>query len=321
MNIIVAGAGGFIGSWIVREALWSGHRVLGISRSASPERLAACAQNPDYSYEALDITIPGQLSRCSRRFDADAIIHAAAQGVLKQDASEPNDVFRANVLAGVEVGRAARETSVRVVWIGTCMEYSPTASPIGEQWTTDALSRYGVAKNLAWRAFLHESGSAASHITLRPFYIFGPGGDPRRFATAAALAPFGLAPNRFGDASLVRDFVYVGDCANAVLIALDKLSTSTIPSGLVLNLCSGEGISFGEFARTAAQAAAKPAFRHRFSNDGTSSEPAEPPRLVGRCENATRFLGWRAGTSLIDGLKEMMACDVAPEVRERSCAG
>lgn len=321
MNIIVVGAGGFLGSWIVGRALAAGHRVLGVSRSAAPERLAAHSEDPNYSYEALDVTIPGRLSISAQRFPAHAIIHAAAHGVLKQNASELNEVFRANVLAGVEVARAARETGAPVVWIGTCMEYSSTDSPIAEDWTTNASSRYGVAKNLAWRAFLHETGNAAPHVTLRPFYIFGPGGDPRRFATAATFAPLGLAPNQFGDASLVRDFIYIEDCVEAVLIALGKLATSSIPSGLVLNLCSGEAVSLGEFAQAAARAVGKPAFRHHFSNNGTSSGHSEPPRLVGRCENAAASLEWRVRTSLLDGLEQMVACDVAPEVKERSCAG
>lgn len=321
MNIVVVGAGGFLGSWIVRKALASGHRVLAISRSPSPERLAAYAHAPNYLYEAVDVTIPGQLSRCAQRFEAHAIIHAAAHGVLKQDADEHNEVFRANVLAGVEVGRAARDTKVPVIWIGTCMEYSPINVPVGEESATNGSSTYGVAKNLAWRAFFHETGQQAPFITLRPFYVFGPGGDRRRFATAAVLAPFDLAPNRFGDATLVRDFVFIEDCVDAVLIALERLSTSSIPSGLVLNLCSGEGISLGEFARAAARAAGKPAFQHHFSPDGTPSAHSEPPRLVGRCERAAASLDWRARTSLIDGLKQMIACDAAPELKERSCSG
>ncbi len=311
MKLALSGASGFLGARIVAAALAHGDSVMGMARSANPLRLKRFGSMAAFTYETCDVSERGKLLALVEKFSPDVLIHAAAPGVLRRDAGDLYDLVRASVLAGAEVARAARQAGAGVVWIGSCFEYAPSSAVICEDHPTEPESAYGLAKNLAWRLFRHSCASDVRYINLRPFHLYGPGEDRGRFVTEALLAPSKRAENRFGVASLVRDFVYVDDAAEAVLRACRAL-VGAEGDGWTLNVSTGIGTMLGECARLAGEAAAAPDFRHQFSGIPPSGG-YDPSCLVGSPIAAANHLGWRASVSLAEGLKRTLAHLNGPE--------
>ena len=95
----------------------------------------------------------------------------------------------------------------------------------------------------------------------------------------------------FGDGSQTRDFVYVGDVAQANLRALEA------PVQGMLNVGTGSSVSLLQLIDTMAQAFhAVPVVRHE------PSAPGDIPHSATTTTRLTQALGWQPSTSLLDGL-------------------
>lgn len=305
MKVLITGGGGFLGSRVVAQALHLGHPVLAVGRASGPSRrLAPVAGHPHFSYRSVDVSAFEALRTAAEAFAPEVMIHAAAPAVLRRDPSSAHGILGVSMGAATEVARVAGLTNARVIWIGSGGEYAPSEKPISEDASTEPTTLYGVAKNLAWRAFKHLA--RVSHVTLRPFQLYGPGEDEERFVPAALLAPSGRAPNAFGNAEIVRDFVYVDDVATAILSAADRLLSGDNLSAPVLNLGSGTGTSLKDVARLASDVSGFPSFQHRF--EGRPPLAGFDDRvLVADVAAAAAALSWRATTSLAEGLRRTLA--------------
>jgi UDP-glucose 4-epimerase len=133
-----------------------------------------------------------------------------------------------------------------------------------------------------------------THVSLRLGNVYGPRQMPHGEAGVVAifmgLLRAGATPTIFGDGSQTRDYVYVGDVANAMLLALER-------DGGVYNV--GTGVETSVVALYDAIRAAT----------GVGREPAFAPSRLGELQRsvldpslAERELGWRPERSLADGL-------------------
>jgi dTDP-glucose 4,6-dehydratase len=99
-----------------------------------------------------------------------------------------------------------------------------------------------------------------------------------------------------GDGSASRDWLYVDDDAEAIE-ALIEADLDTV-AGEVINLATGGDVSVSRIADLVLEVLGKPASLKDF----VAERPGQVRRHVGSTEKAERLLGWRARTSLEDGL-------------------
>ena len=118
---------------------------------------------------------------------------------------------------------------------------------------------------------------------------FSPGRSELRPSAAAA-------PVINGDGEQTRDFVYVGDCARANVLALDK------GSGSVYNVGTGEETSINSLATLLTDLTG-------YAGDVVHGpeKAGEVVRITSDCTRANRELGWAATTSLREGLSRTVA--------------
>lgn len=320
MRLLITGGAGFLGARIALRAAALGHEVLAVGRSEHPERLDPELRE-SVQYQALDATFPGVLREATLRAKPDVLVHAAAPGVLREERISERDLLRLNVAMATELAKAADAVGA-VVWIGSCFEYSPSREPMADDSPLAPESAYGKAKLEAWKIFAAKAPSLKRVAALRPFHLYGPGEPLRRFAPSALLAPLGLAANRFGNPAAIRDFVYVDDAANAVLLAAKALHRGEESGGSNANIATGRPTALRDFAEIASRVAGRPGFVHRFEG-APPLKGYDPDYLVARCIRAKSMFGWEAHTSIEQGLRatlESMKPHLSHGDRARSLA-
>ena len=166
----------------------------------------------------------------------DVAFHLAAVGLHEPRPRSAVDVVRENVLGTVALLELARETgAARVVNCGSGHEYG-AGSRLSEDAPLRGTSVYGASKAAAWH--LLDAGARRSGIPLvglRPFTVYGPGDSPHALLGAAVAAAASNQPMEFTEGGQTRDFVYVDDVVDALVVAA---SHARAP-GSIFNVCTG----------------------------------------------------------------------------------
>lgn len=300
MRIVVTGAAGFIGRWVVGELLARGHEVLPVDNlsQGDPDNLAAFAGHPGLEPLVVGDVRDGDACRAWLA-GADAVAHLAASISVQDSIDDPAETFDNDVVGTFRLLEAAREHRTRVLFMSTCMVYDLARAPegIAEDHPVKPASPYAASK-IAGEAlalsYHHAYGLPTTVV--RPFNTYGP--FQRSVGEGGVVAIFtrrslqGEELRIYGDGSQTRDLLYASDCARFVCDAL--LSDAVV--GRVLNAGTGHDVSVNELA---ALVEPDPGRIAHVPHIHPQSEIA-----VLRCDarRARELLGWRPEVSLPDGL-------------------
>lgn len=302
-RLLITGASGFVGAAVTRLAMARGHDVVALAGPAS--RLDRLPE--EVTVLRADVADPAALEAVVAEVRPTHCLHLAAAGaVVRED--DLDRLWAVNALAPAHLARAlAAHGAARLVTAGSSSEYGTPNGPMDEALACAPDDPYGVAKLAGGQlARVAARGTALQTAHLRLFSVYGPGEDPRRLVPSvvdalAAGRPLDLTPG-----AQVRDFVFVADVAAALL---DAALAPALPDGVVLNVASGIETTVRDLALLAAEVAgADPAllrFGTRPYRDG------ERFAWRGATDRTARVLGWRATTSLRDGLAAMLPAVVA----------
>jgi UDP-glucose 4-epimerase len=235
---VVLGAGGFLGSWVVRELRAREIGVVTVGRRASGE-----SARLDVEADILDLDLVGICN------EADLIFHLAGTGDVPRSLREPAVDLHANVATTVAVLDAARRAvnPPRVVLVSSAAVYGESlVVPMREDHPLLPISPYGVSK-LALEHYLRVFNRlfGLRGIAVRPFSVYGPG--QRKLVVYDLLKRIldGEDPLLISaPADVTRDFVYVEDVA-AAIVALARAAPA---EGEAYNLASGRPTSLRELA-------------------------------------------------------------------------
>lgn len=215
MRLAVTGATGFLGSWVVRQALLEGHQVVALGRDeAKGQRLAELGA----AFMAVDLEDVAGLMRAFE--GVDAVVHSAA---LSSPWGTEAAFEQANVVGTQHVAQAVLGAAVkRLVFVSSASVYAQSRERLGWK-ETDALpppiNRYAASKQRAER-LLADTFPADRLVVLRPRAIFGRGDTaiwPRLRDVAHKTS--GVLPLFQGGRGLM-DMLYVEDAAHACMAAL-----------------------------------------------------------------------------------------------------
>ncbi|MGH7392821.1 MAG: NAD-dependent epimerase/dehydratase family protein [Candidatus Rokuibacteriota bacterium] len=296
MRVLVSGGAGFIGSHVVDRLLADGHAVDVVDNLSAGRR------------ERVDRR--ARLHVCdlrNARLDAvfaaarpEAIVHVAAQAAVARSVIDPLLDASVNVLGTVALLEAGRRAGVRrAVYTSTGgAAYGDTdVVPTPEDHPTRATSPYGVSKVAAERYLECWAGlTGASALTLRLANVYGPRQDPKGEAGVVAIFSHRLLRGEpcvvNGDGEQTRDYVYVGDVADAVSRAVARPSATG-----VANIGTGLETTVNDlYARLARLAGVTGVAAHG------PAKPGEQRRSVLDASRARTLLDWAPSTSLDDGL-------------------
>lgn len=243
----------------------------------------------------------------------DLVIHAAGiTGDVEFHKAHPGSIFYDNLVMGVQLMDAARRAGVKkFVTIGSATEYPSGADmPLREDelWNGPVEKNheaYTIAKKMLLveaQSYRKQYGFDAIHLLLTSMY--GPGekidGGPipsliKRIAEAKASGT-GLV-TVWGTGNVTRDFLYVNDAAEGVVLAAEKYDKPE-----PVNLGSGREISIRELAE---MIGGLMGFMGTFVFD--ASKPEGQARRLMDASRAEREFGFHAATDFQKGLKETIA--------------
>lgn len=298
-EIIVTGAAGFIGRWVVRELLDRGHEVRGLDNFSNGSRRNVA------EFEAFDRFDLVEGDVCNENTvadifdeDIDACIHLAAEIDVQESLEDPQSHFDANVVGTQTVLEACRRTETQLGLVGTCMVYDMVDSDAGidETHPVKPASPYAgsklAAENLA-ESYYH--GYDLPVTILRPFNTYGPYQQ-----TGMAGGVVSIFTNRdlqggplkiFGDGTQTRDLMYVTDCARFIVDG----TFCDAAVGEVLNAGTGTDISINELAKVIASEGTE------ITHVEHHHPQSEVQKLLCDPTKAEELLDWEPQVSLEEG--------------------
>jgi GDP-4-dehydro-6-deoxy-D-mannose reductase len=303
MNIMITGAGGFIGGFLATLAVESGNSVLGLDIS-EPDAVV-----PGAGFELCDVRHEAPLSRFISTFRPDRIFHLAAQSFPTVSLVKPRETMDINVGGTVNLFECVRSCGVMPVVVVACSsaEYGPVASadlPTREVHPLRPLHPYGVSKVaqdlLAAQYFANYSIPA---IRIRIFNCTGPGkiGDVCSDLTRRAVEiELGLrSPSlKVGNVTTRRAIIDVRDMVRALW-----LSSERCEAGEVYNVGANQIYSVQELIDAIREHSRA---NFRVEQDATLMRGCDEPVIAGDTTKFRACSGWAPEVDLIGTLQDML---------------
>lgn len=237
MKILVTGGAGFIGSAVVRSAIADDHEVVNLdvlTYAACLDNVASVADRPGYVFEQVDIRDRAGLDRVFADHQPDAVMHLAAESHVDRSIDGPDAFIETNITGTYHLLEAAR-----AYWIGqgrpegfrfhhiSTDEVFGSLGPEGqftEETPYDPRSPYSASKAASdhlVRAWAETYGLPV--VLTNCSNNYGPYHFPEKLIPVVILNALAGRPIPiYGNGSNVRDWLYVEDHAEALLLVLGK---------------------------------------------------------------------------------------------------
>lgn len=225
-KILVTGGAGFIGSHLVDRLIQEGNEVIVVDNLSTGKRKNV---NKKAQFYKMDI----QSKRIERVFRNERpliVVHLAAQMSVRHSTDDPGFDAQVNILGTINVLEHAVKQGVRKVTFassGGVVYGEQEIFPAAESHRTEPLSPYGISK-LAGEKYLayYASATGLRYVALRFANVYGPRQDSEGEAGVVAIFSKqmldGGQPIVNGTGKQTRDFIYVDDVVEAILVTLGE---------------------------------------------------------------------------------------------------
>lgn len=302
MNILVIGGAGYIGSHVVRALIDHGHRVTVYDNMSSGKRENVFDDTPFVKNDVMDY---GALLDVMKK-DFDGLVHLAAFKAAGESMIRPEKYSINNISGTLNILNAASTVGInRFVFSSSAAVYGePQYLPIDEKHPTIPKNYYGFTK-LEIERFLewYDRLKGIRYAALR--YFNAAGYDVKGRVRGLETNPENLLPiilevasgmreklQIFGDdygtrdGTCIRDYVHVGDLANAHVAALEFIGRTD--SSLTVNLGSDNGVSVKEMVE-----AARRITGHPIPVEAVDRRAGDPAELYATSLFAKESLSWQ----------------------------
>ncbi len=295
-NALVVGGSGFIGQHLVHLLLSRGYRVTVYDRAPRRHHV-----NAEDVFQYVQGELGNQALLREHLAGIDVVYHLACTTIPKTSNEEPAFDVESNVVPSIGLLAECVQAGVgRVVFVssGGTVYGIPKDLPVREDHLTMPICSYGITKLMIEHylaLFRHLYGLRYSII--RPSNPYGEGqnyyGQQGAVTVFLGRIAMGQPIEIWGDGSVVRDYFYVGDLAQACLQAAE----TEIPD-LVANVGSGQGLSLRELLTVIRES-----IGIEFAVHYSEARPFDVPYLVLDIDRARRLLSWEPQVPMTDGIQ------------------
>lgn len=295
---LVTGGAGFIGSHLVERLLGEGRQVI-IVDDLSEGKLDNLPKNPNLQFHKKSI-----LDEIGNLFKGvDTVFHLAALPRPELSIRDPKPANKVNVEGTLNILLNCRDNGVkRIVFASSASVYGEQAKyPSTEKMTPNPMSPYGLHKLIGEQyCQLFEKIYGLETNCLRFFNVYGKRMPPEgEYASLIPAVIKHLKNNQpatiYGDGEQIRDFIYVGDVIDALILA-----SSAKISGEVFNIGYGQNISVNDIYQLVCDKL------HKTIKPIHKPARIEPRVTLSDCTKAHKLLGWRPKISFDEGLEKLL---------------
>ncbi|WP_114588244.1 NAD-dependent epimerase/dehydratase family protein [Microbacterium arborescens] len=323
MKYFVTGAAGFVGFHLSRALLDDGHQVHGYDGmtpyydpALKLARVSELRTHSNFTWTEGMLEDRDVLLDCVGRFEADVIVHLAAQAGVRYSIDHPESYIQSNLVGTANVLEAARQTRPKhLLFASTSSVYGGNEKlPFSESdQTRHPLSLYAATKQageVMSHSYAHLFGVPTT--CFRFFTVYGPWGRPDM-----ALFKFvdrierGEPIQIYGDGEMSRDFTFIDDLVRSIRLLADVVpvagepvrsagvqdSLSNVAPWRVVNIAGGRPTGLMEFVR---------AIEH---STGAEAKKEYLPMQPGDVHNTradasllNALVGYQPSTSVFDGV-------------------
>ena len=309
MKFLVTGAAGFIGSSLCNKLAVSGNEVVAVDNfsnyydmSLKKLRAKELLEPLNVNVINLDVSKAEAVDEIVVKHKPQVVLHLAAQAGVRLPAQESDKYVTSNL---VGFSNVLRSTVVNKV---PYFLYASSSSVYGDKASIPYLeseqnlhpnSFYGATKlanELLTPTIIQNSSTAARG--LRFFTVYGPWGRPdmayfRMIANVISGADF----NFFGDGSIERDFTFIDDAVNSVLLLTAQLQKQKPGFSDVVNLGGGRPLSMNYLLETVGKLSSKEVVYTRQNGNQNDAK-----KTMSDSTYIQSLIGSKPSTKLEDGI-------------------
>jgi dTDP-glucose 4,6-dehydratase len=307
-RVLVTGGAGFIAANFIHHLLRATpYEVVSLDAltyAGNPANLKDVMAHERLSFVHGDIRdvelVAGVVSEC------DVIVNAAAESHVEKSIEDGASEFVTTNVEGTQILLDAirRSPVERFILISSSEVYGTAErEPMDEEHPLNPRSPYAATKAGADRlAYSYCATYGLPIVIVRPFNNYGPNQHPEKVIPRFVLQALADEPlTVHGDGTATRDWLYVEDDAEAIQAVIE--ADLDLVVGEVVNLATGVDVSVSEIADLVLELTGKPA----SLKEHVAERPGQVHRHLGSTDKAERLLGWRAETSLEEGLRRTVA--------------
>jgi UDP-glucuronate 4-epimerase len=323
-KILVTGCAGFIGFHLSQRLLARGDEVIGLDSlneyydvNLKRARLALLCASPDaagrFRFVQMDLADRASLASLFGTENFESVVHLAAQAGVRYSLTHPHAYADANLTGFLNVLEACRHNGVRH------LAYASSSSVYGGNTHMPFSARANVDHPLSLYAATKKANELMAHsyahlyrlpcTGLRFFTVYGPWGRPDMALFIFTKAIMEDQPiELFNQGRMQRDFTYIDDCVNAVLLLLDRVpqpdpqwnddrpDTSTAPYH-IYNIASHRPVQLMAFVEALERKLGKSAKKNLLP-----MQPGDVPATYADLSELVGDTGYQPQTSIEEGI-------------------
>lgn len=326
MKILVTGSAGFIGMHVCQQLLALGHSVIGVDNlndyydvGLKESRLNLLIGNPRFVNLNIDIADFQNLKASIIEHQPTHVIHLAAQAGVRYSIENPHVYTQSNLLGFANMLELVRELKVKkFIFASSSSVYGANKEvPFRENQHSDyPISYYAATKKAnEVMAYSYSHLYKIPTVGLRFFTVYGPWGRPDMSPIIFTKAIINGAPIKvFNHGNMWRDFTYIGDVVQAVLLCLKKDQVelndfdknqvnlyASNPPYQIMNVGNDAPVNLETYISTLERILGKAAIKQY--------EPLQKGDVLSTSADLNRvsaFIGFKPSTPLEGGLRKMI---------------
>ena len=239
MNILITGGAGFIGSAVVRLAISRGHNVVNLDAltyAATLESLASISNHPNYSFVRMDIRDRENLDAVFLEYEPEVVMHLAAESHVDRSIYGPVSFIETNIIGTFNILEASRKYWQEQGHPDKFRFHHISTDEVFGSLTNDPQARFTEKTPYEPRSPYSASKASSDHLVRAwhetyglPVVLtncsnnFGPFQFPEKLIPVVILsALLEKSIPIYGNGKNIRDWLFVDDHANALLLVLEK---------------------------------------------------------------------------------------------------
>jgi nucleoside-diphosphate-sugar epimerase len=295
-KVLVTGAGGFVGSHLIRRLVREGAEITAIDRKELKD--TACSSVKEINADISDLS---SVQDVLNGYMPDKVFHLAAYTARDRSMNNLNEAMKVNFTGTMNLLTALKDKDNNVdfdsfVFLGTAEAYGRNITPFTEKQQLDPVSPYSFSKAAAEMALqMYHRIYNVPVVILRCFVVYGPGQPGNMFFSELISAAMNKRDFKMTGGRQRRDFVYIDDQVEALILA----ATTQAAQGEILNVSSGSSCRIIDAVDIALDIMGNPIKPYVGALSYRDNELFE---FEGDASKTAKILKWKAVVGLEEGL-------------------